>query len=395
MIKNIHKYGCMFFGLLNVFPAYSVSVELNAEMRQVVDTILPLNGITISAGPDVPIGTVLYQGYLKNNQGYNENIHLDPKWSSDATQNDSFSFDTSITYNISNSNILSSSEKIYATNISGIGVQYLSYSETPVLSGETINTNSFGPYSPATIIQNWNTGWKEYNIKFRLVKVGGISPGIFDGASLGQITLVQNLYPGTKGNIVPVIPTKSLNLAYFKFTGSLEITVPSCETPKETNVDLGSYSIESVKSKEATEWRDASIILMNCPVFYGSPGANDTVWNSNWGSLNGELSSVAPNQNNKLGITLNSNQSNLDSGNGIVAIDSSIIGSAKGVAVQISRGTIASNNPVLLGSEFTQELPMNGNSSIKIPLVARIIRYSDNILPGIVHGQITYIITYK
>lgn len=376
--------------------AHAASVTLIATLAHRVETQLPLNGITISAGPDLPVGTVLYQGFLRNNQGGDHpNITFSTNW--DGGTEGTYSVDTKITYSTSNINLIDSTKKIYSTNIPGVGVQYISGSDPDnvVTSGEVINTNTFGPYGHGGLPISWNTGWDEYNIRFRLIKTGAISPGMFIGNSLGRVTITQYIEPGHKGTIIPLIVNGKIDIAWFNFTGSINITVPSCQTPANYTVDLKKHLVSDLYSKGYTEWYDSSINLTDCPTFYGNPGAHDNIWDSDWGNGNGVPDTMSPNQNNTLGLTLNGNSGNTDAGNGIISIDNSVAGSAKGVAIQIARGTPSSNVPVSLGQEFSLSLLMDGRSTIKIPLVARIIKLDEHLLPGSVQGKATYVINYK
>ncbi len=379
---------------MELHSVYASSLTLSLKLVQRVETNVVLNGADISSGADTPVGTVLYQGYLKNNQGDHKNFDF---VITNTVGEGSYYFDTKITYSTSNLKLINAAEKIYATNIPGVGIQYISYEGNPVLSGDVINTNQFGPfYIGSTFPSGFNTSWNEYNVKFKLIKVGDISPGFLDGNSLGRITLTQYIMPSSKGEASVSIDNGQEDMAWFTFSGGINITVPTCTTPRSYDVQLGKYDVSSIDRKGYSDWVDSSIVLTGCPTFFGNPGNNENIWSSDWAQQQASVSYIAPNVANVIGVTLNGVQGNANVNNGEINIDKSVPDSATEVLIQIARGTPASNSPLILGQEFNENLPQDGRSVVKIPLVARIKKANDNpSTPGVVYSQATYIINYK
>ncbi|STS63049.1 Uncharacterised protein [Klebsiella aerogenes] len=117
---------------MELHSVYASSLTLSLKLVQRVETNVVLNGADISSGADTPVGTVLYQGYLKNNQGDHKNFDF---VITNTVGEGSYYFDTKITYSTSNLKLINAAEKIYATNIPGVGIQYISHEGNPVLSG--------------------------------------------------------------------------------------------------------------------------------------------------------------------------------------------------------------------------------------------------------------------
>lgn len=386
-----------FFGLLNYAHAGTTTMDCKLVIK--VSTTIPLNGITVSAGPDVPVGTVLYHAGLKDNQGSHEAIHCDFKY--DGANLYGFYFRHKYTFS---GNMIDATQKIFSTNIPGIGVKYW---------WGWSGTNAFpGTWSGATVITGWNSAFismhpsvyanwytdtfpeSSYETSIQLIKTGPVTPGVLTGASLGSLSTQLEFKPSTSnGSDITIIPKTLFDISYVNFSGTINITTPSCKTPENVAVDLGEYTTASITSQGVTPWKDASITLTDCPVFYGSPGKSPNYWNSNWYNGTGQSSSVSPNVSNKLGIIMNGNNGNLDSANGIVGIFPASA-AAQGVAIQLGRGNTSTTTYVPLGVEFTQDIPMTGLRNIKIPLVARIVKRGD-VKGGSVVSYISYTINYK
>lgn len=386
--------------LASVFFSCSVqaAVTMTCTLNQGVATNFNISSAAISVGPDVPVGTVLYQGKTNNNQGSHRAISCPYPGKS----TDTYSFIQDQGYTIDNT-LLDAGAKIYKTNVPGIGVQYI----MPIGGDETVRK----PVSTGWLGINYKRTWPGnmyyynntdlgsnyfYEIQFRLIKTGAVTPGTLDGSSLGKIT-THTKFAGTSGGTLAVVYSPSeFVIGTFGFTGSLAITVPSCTTPAVTNVDLGTFTTTQLNTDKSTPWKDAAIVLTGCPKFNGAPTGVAQEWRSDWGNGNGVRTVTAPNVANKFGITVNGIQGNLDTVNGVIATNSTAAGAAQGVAVQLAWGTAASNKPMKLGGEYSEDLPTDGTASIRLPLLARLTTWgTSKVKAGDVEARATYLINYK
>jgi type 1 fimbria pilin len=227
---------------------------------------------------------------------------------------------------------------------------------------------------------------------FFLVKTGDVKPGSLDGISFPSVkyTWIDN---GSTEKPVG-IPLTYVN---FKFSGLLNVTVPSCTTPGDFSVSLGSYDISVLKKDGTTPWKNVGLKLTNCPAFSGYNGGTDTVWNITQPGDSTVVSGPSDGfRSNTLGVTLNPISGIIDAAKGTFNIDNSVTHSASGVALQLASGSTASQVPVNLGTRSEIVLSRTESpSSIDIPLVARIVKTTDNPTPGNVISKVTYLIDYK
>jgi type 1 fimbria pilin len=173
------------------------------------------------------------------------------------------------------------------------------------------------------------------------------------------------------------------------FSGSINIVSKTCTTPDIT-VDMGSYSLNTLKVKgKTTGWKDASIHLVNCPVFYGrGEESSSTRWSQNGSST------VADNIENVISVKITPGTDVLDDEKGIFSLTKET-DSAQGIGVQLAYGTADMADIFALSKSKDFPRPLNSSGEVTIPLVARYIQTEDKVSSGQADSIATYTISYR
>ncbi|WP_260516100.1 fimbrial protein [Serratia fonticola] len=398
MNLSINKVSGLLGGiLLSVTSANSWAVancSFSAGSTQ-TETV-PLSPPVISAGADIPVGTVLYQG-----SWLMKNTIMGCQWAqADVGKSFWYSSSTLITnapLPLSNLATGPFAGAVYQTNIPGIGVVISrSPDGNPIIPNRPAVTTDVE--NPIRQVDNELGGANNYTGSTRyvsLIKTGPITPGSFtlSGANLPSIkTSLEppvNSHPGSVA--VTGLPFTFYNI---NFQGTLTVSTQTCTTPPVVAVSMGSYDINEYLGQmgAATPWVDASINLTGCPTFYGFYNATNTTRLMDY---NTGLATVSNALNNNLGVRLTPATSVIDSANGVMAIDSTVSGAASGVGIQIGWGE-SSQAPTLFNfaAEQTVTLPKDGSPTIRIPLSARYIQTAANPTPGRANGKVVFTVNY-
>ncbi|MGR7044119.1 fimbrial protein [Klebsiella aerogenes] len=355
-------------GLLTVFCFFGVktseaSCRLNSDagyLNQAANITIPLSG-TISATEGLALGSMLYRNVSTTNT-LKVNIVCDkigtyyvqrnlsplpPIVNDEWTPGPGYGSPT------------------YKTSIPGVGIWLDSESgEGKEISPECQNTN--------TCI------YKTFNQYFMLRKIGKITPGVLNGSSLPRFTVKV----GHSDSMVDVVNVS--------FSGSITINSPTCVTP-DVSVEMGKWSVSSFTGKNSTtEWRDASIKMMNCDRFYG--------WHQTQiHNLSGLPESTTMLNDNMWSLQLTPQHGVINNSSGIMDIDKSIDKSASGIGIQLSYGSTSSagSDLVNFSNIRTDSIPTAGQSTITIPIAARYIQTDDRVTPGKADGKLMFTISYK
>ncbi|WP_148872247.1 fimbrial protein, partial [Serratia marcescens] len=97
---------------------------------------------------------------------------------------------------------------------------------------------------------------------------------------------------------------------------------------------------------------------------------------------------------NSITLTLNSTSGVVDSGNGIMGINSGTESSATGIGIQLMTDKTGAS-PAQIGVPIVNILPTDGTVSYDLPLFARYIQTGNSVTPGAANGLLTYTIEYK
>lgn len=375
---------CMTTG--NSAWAAVVCSPLNGSPR--TDTV-QLSPSTISAGTDMPVGTVIYQGrwmsgdtglsVMKCASAVDTSMWFNIAWSLDQAPMPLASWSGS-----------PFAGAVYQTNIPGVGVALSRspdseafivgqpYYRFPSDTSSPVTGGSYEPYLNSR------------DIYVTLIKIGSITPGNYtlDAAKLptASVSITNALsHPATTG-----LPIKVHTV---KLQGQLTVSAQTCTTP-DVNVNLGSYDTREHFTRQGatTPWIDASITLTNCPTFYGFYNAANSTLMFDYNIGGGK---VANSTNNSIGVRLTPTTAVLDAANGIMAIDSTVAGAASGVGIQIGWGN-SSQTPILfnLAGEQAMTLPKDGSPTIRVPLAARYIQTAASVLPGKANGKVVFTVNY-
>jgi type 1 fimbria pilin len=348
----------------NAFAA--CTFETGSVYSTMQTVTIPLRINIISVPPDTPVGAIIYQ---------QSTDVASPKM---MTVNCKTAGTNIVYYDyISPGTPSAGFSNVYPTNVAGIGVRY------------SVNANNF-PYSvPATSVAQVNNAFissfqpakLDVNISF-IKTASAVSANIITASDLPQ-------------GMYSVGRSSTDKAPYFKFSlsGTLQVTTPTCNiAPASANmtVTLGEHHRSVFTGKgSGTPWKDASIVLINCPQFYGNSSTSV-------GTYTGGTTFSNPQS-----LTANSLEVKLTPLNGINSADSSIMnidsgsGAAEGIGIQLSTSE-SSSGKINFNEKMKSTLPMGVTvGSLTIPLYARYIQTESSITAGVAKGRLEYIITYQ
>ncbi|MGM8398326.1 fimbrial protein [Enterobacter hormaechei] len=370
---SVATFLCLFV-VSNAAMAVTCSLDSASVFKTASNVTMPLNLSTIAVSNDIPDGTIIYQQ------------RFTPSYSSitvNCDDSNSWLYVMSLTNTPALSTwtgTVTSPESwvaewswngyIYETGVQGIGLT-LSMMSTRKPAPGSVGTNCYAGRSCT------DTG-NAARVYLALVKTGPISPGIINASN----------FPTFKAGLGR--EASNIELYTLNFTGSLNITLPTCTTP-DFSVALGKWPAERFTGKgSTTPWVAANITLTNCGTFVGSNVSTDNYWSD-------DLSYSFTNmQWNTWSLSLSPVTSVLDSANGIMALDNSTGSAATGIGIQLSSGdtTSADSHIIDLGTALTGIFNSDGASSVTIPLSARYIQTEDSVTAGTADGKLIYTISY-
>lgn len=357
---------------------------------------VPLNAPVISAGVDAPVGTVIYRANLQMKDGY-----ANVTWA--ASDVGKYAY-TSIAMNLKttplplvNQPVGTYTDGVYQTGIPGIGVAMFfnadgAYGSIPITATKRRAENE--SLLNSGLSQRTNYIGTDKGFSVALIKTGPLTPGNYSISSANFPTLQfgQDISGTSHTNAATI---KGLPIYYWNvsFQGSITVSAQTCTTP-DFSVALGSYEIgEHFRALNSnTPWKDASITLTNCPTFYGFYNSTNAPLLKDY---NTGKSTPTTSLNNSIGVRLAPATNELDTANGVMAIDSSVSGAASGVGIQLGWGESGQTpTPFDFSKEKIVTLPKTGISTIRIPLAARYIQTADYPTPGKANGKVTFSINY-
>lgn len=371
-IRSTFKdYGlqALFFILLAYSSAGSaLTCKIDVPIR--TDSF-PLQGGNITVGNELPVGSIIYRQNITSTKDYANAPHGSCDGSGPYTDRQ-YIYLTNTPQSLSSWQGGTFSGKIYNTNIPGIGVVIArgNTGVSPTAWEWYTDTRASIPH-----VQVWTT------ITMILIKTGNITPGSVNGSSLPTVT-IRNDYTVANASTV-VFTWKPYTV---KFSGSLKVISQTCSVPDYT-VQLDSWDISEIIPKGASEWRDASIKMTNCPRFYGYiDNAFSTV------HLTGAISGLKYTAN-AIGLKLSALYGNIDAAKGIIKLEPSI-NSAKGVGIQLASGNTATNTLFNLNNEQRISVSNSASTSLTIPLVARYVKTDNNVTAGKADSKVIFTINY-
>jgi type 1 fimbria pilin len=351
---------------------------------------VPLSPSAISAGADIPVGTIFYQGTWVMKM-----LPMPCTWAqSDVGKSFWYNTATVITntpFPLSGLTTGLFAGAVYQNNIPGIGVVISRLSD-----GNLITVARAIVADTETVIKQVNNelgGRYDFAGSTRyisLIKTGTITPGNYtlSGANLPSIktTIDPALNNHAGSAMVTGFPFTFYNVS---FQGNLKVSTQTCTMP-DVAVAMGTYNLNADFKgiNTTTPWVDASIALTNCPKFYGFYNNTNTTLLMDYGT---GTSNVTTSLNNNIGVQLTSTTTVTHSSNGIMALDSTV----SGVGIQFGWGD-SSQTPTLFNfaTEYPMTLPKDGSPTIRVPLAARYIQTAANPTPGQANGKVVFLINY-
>lgn len=376
-------------GLLLLNSEMSIaSVECSPYSADIprTDTI-QLAPINISAGVDMPNGTVIYRGaWFGGRPGYQITCTNDT-----ATDSFDYTFNLGIyTAPLPLSGWRSSPfyGRIYETGIPGIGVAISDYSagvteSLPYANGGVRTLSMKGNNKVSQTIPNSRRF-------FNLIKIGPINPGSYtlSAANLPTAKIYYDNAPGrTPVNGFPIISN------IMQFQGVLNVSAQTCTTP-DVNVPMGTYDADTELSGigSATPWIKVNLALQNCPTFYGYYNNANTVMMFDYSK--GGASNIPASTSNTITARFTPNTTIINNATGIMGVDPSASPAASGVGIQLGWGDGAPA-PIDFNVPQKQTLPKDGTKNINVPLYARYIQTEKKVTPGQANGKVTFTINYN
>lgn len=373
---------CVLMPGIGVVQAQVSCVPYDASLPR-RDTI-QLAPVNISAGMDIPVGTIIYRGsWFGGDPGM---YHL---FCTSTRPPETFNYTYNLGIQSAPMSLASTSQydgKVYNTSIPGIGVI--------ITDGANAVTQSV-PYANGGIRQvTMNSRYLNHMIYgstryLALIKTGPIYPGSYalNAASLPTAMIYYDNAPG-----YPAIPGLPVVSNILEFSGSINITAQTCTTP-DIVVSMGTYdanqNFQGVGS--TTNWIKTNLELKDCPAFYGFYDASNTAQLFNWDQ--GGASNIPAPTSNAISAYFAPNTEIVDSANGIMSIDTAVPSSASGVGIQLGWGD-GSPVPINLSMAQVLTLPRDGRSNISVPLYARYIQTDTTITPGRADGKVTFTLSY-
>ncbi|QIP56116.1 fimbrial protein [Hafnia alvei] len=379
--RNINRRSGMIFmvflSLLGVQKiAFAGGTCGASSIHPVQNFTVPL-GSSITAGNDLPIGTVLYRVNVFNNGIVGMKCQTDAQG---ITAPGYFKVSVQPSGGPYTQSGLPYTGQIYNTNVPGIGVAMLYTSNNTFTSSSPIFDINW------VIGPNTASGEPSRGIGFfmSLIKTGPIAPGAqVLGSSLPTAIYYVDSTPGVTG-----LPFTMLTA---NFSGTVAVMNATCETP-DVNVNLGTFdNAITFRSKgTTTPWVDASIVLDKCPTFSGYYGTGTQTAIGGIAPSGGALTS------NKVVLSLTPNTPIIDGPNGIISVNAANTddSAATGVGIQIGYGSITSPTKWSFPNTWTVNAPTTGQS-FKIPLAARYYQTGDYVTPGPADAQVTFTINYN
>ncbi|WP_109392142.1 fimbrial protein [Proteus cibi] len=382
IIKNSLALMLLLLPVAEVMAKTEVTCTMDAP---VFTRSMTING-TIFVGPDMPIGSVVYQGQIDyNNKALNyECSSYDPE---DPDKTVLFMERQELKIlSTTGTPVISPGipANVFRTNNPGLGIVFFA-------NRNVDNTLPLGipklSWEGQRILDKNRRSIRYFAspiLHYSIIKIGPIQPGIFDLTDIARMQLDVN-YPNKNQVDAPGFP---IIASYIDVTGSITVTSSSCKTQDYT-VELGSHETATLPAKgSSTKWINSDIILTNCPAFRGYySGKKGNVYTS-------EVGQTFPERDpNELRVTIKPVNPAIPEYPGTFKVND-VPGAAKGVGIQLAFGDVGENfvkfnTPTAFAQPITEKA-----GTVSIPLRARYIRVDDRLSAGSANGAATFMIEY-
>ncbi|QIG04896.1 fimbrial protein [Proteus sp. ZN5] len=378
--------------MLLLFPVAEVMAKPDVHCFTIKPTIqLHISvGGSVFLGPDAPIGTILYQGYV-DTATYKYNYQCNGDFTNPDEVYRIAETETSRMLSISGTHIKGGGipDAVYQTNLPGVGVRFFVKKEydRPIMAGQEVDL--FGTFTREISLKilNGAHGISYYgkpHLSYSLIKTGPIQPGNAHFTAHNQVIIN---FPNDRLDHV-VAPEFPYTFFDTYITGSVNVFSSSCKTQDYT-VELGKHKTSEMPTKgSSTNWVNSDIILTNCPAFRGYySGKKGNV-------VSTEVGHTFPDRDpNELRVTIKPVNPAIPEYPGTFKVND-VPGAAKGVGIQLAFGDVGEdfvkfNTPTAFAQPVTEKA-----GTVSIPLRARYIRTDDRISAGRADGAATFMIEY-
>lgn len=346
--------------------------------------VFTLNGV-VSVGEDIPVGTVIYQAKL-----WTDPMGVRCKTPDESGLGINIFFPAHIevinspTSEVPGITAPITGEKVYETNVPGVGVAVTGNRKMPYDWSEArtminkVNADSSSSFDSMA------------KLELKLIKTGSVSPGVVNAINFPQLQITFN---------TPTAPADSTWIGFpityssVKYNGTIQIVKSTCQAEiADKVVDLGSHEVKDIKNnpQKVTLWRDASLRLIGCQFSPGFYNLNNTsishVGTSNVGQGTPDANTVR--------LSLAASTSIIDPLNGIIALTPAS-DSATGVGIQVGIKEGADIKPFNFNTNDVIFTPSSsGAQTLDIPIFARYMATNNTITPGKANGAVVYTLNY-
>lgn len=344
--------------------------------------VFTLNGV-ISVGDDIPVGSVIYRARLwaaamgvrcttPDGSGIGAEIYIPSRVEVINTP----------ASEVPGVTAPSVGEKVYETNVPGIGVSVTAEGKMPYEWA----TNRF-----TIISSSQSSSTATYaRLELKLIKTGAVSPGIVNALNFPQLQVTFLTPTAPAGSTFTGFPIPYSTVSY---NGTIQIVKSTCRAEVvDKVVDLGSHEVKDIKNdpQRVTTWTDASLRLIGCQF---SPGLYNLINASIYHVGTNNVGQGTPDANT-VRLSLSASTSVIDPINGIIALIPAS-DSATGIGIQVGVKEGSDIKPFNFNTnEVIFTPPSPGEQSMEIPLFARYTATSNTITPGKANGAVVYTLNY-
>ncbi|MDD2047798.1 fimbrial protein [Pseudomonas putida] len=353
----------------------AMAVTCKYEGVEPPDGTMPLQISAITVGRDLPLGTEVFRQTFMLNTSQLTTVVCEfapfQRW---------FEYTVSAMYPKANWSTGPYANKVYKTDISGIGVAFKSQ-----LDGVLPMTSTMRPVTCDAghrCVQDVTR--EKSSFELVLIKIGEVSPGVLRGNRLPQITL-QGFFGDARMLLYKV-----------NHSGNIQIVANTCKTP-DVVVPMGTHLSKTfTKVGSATGWKDFNIALNNCPAFHGTYAESASTWISQGGKNPGGDGYPGYRTDNNLQLHIDPARPAINARNGVLSLDpsgSSTAPAATGIGVQIADGY---GIPLPLATVRDTDFYLQSEQgNYTIPLRARYLQTSSKVTPGPANASATFTLIYQ
>ena len=360
MVGNVGAQSLLVWSLLWIAGNALADCE-RVEAGGAIDSTMPLRISQITVGRDIPVGTEVYRQVFT--PGGVASIRCTP-----GTRDISLKRNLEMVSGPIPGYQSGANGNTYPTNLAGIGVRFLD-ADNRAFPFTAKSPDCQGPQACV---------FREPNLdKFILsfVKVSArVEAGPVSSASLPIVSISYDI----RGRELPVRKVR--------LSGQLRVVAQTCQAPS-IQVNLGQHAVGTLEKTGYTPWQDFSIVLNQCPGFYGyySAGAN-------------LLEPGVIFKTNKIAFRIDPTQRAVSTEEGVLSLTAQGPGgvrAAQGIGVQLA---LENAQPIRLSTLLDSGIPLQPKEggSYFIALKARYLRLPDSAIhSGPANATAIFTINYQ